>query len=323
MAFVPNTTYGINSVVKSIPFETDDVILCNTWNYGAVLNACHSAITRAGGRMETLQMSIPITSSSCVLDKYREILTRVSNIRLVVLDFISSGTATLWPLTELMTLCKQHNALVLVDGAHSPGQVPINLEELGNTGMDFFTGNLHKWLFCPRGCAIQWINPRHHNTIRPVITSHAYRSAIQEQFFTQGTTDQTSFLVVSDALQYYNSKGGYEKIAGHNTALLDQAVKLLVSKWNTCAFPQPDDMVAPFMRLVRVPDMTCATGSCELLINKLYEEYAITALIMTIGGEPWVRLSAHIYNDINDYKRLGDAILEIEKEEKGICEIIK
>ncbi len=104
----------------------------------------------------------------------------------MVLDYISSPSAILFPVARVARELHALGVLVLVDGAHAPGHAhDLDLERLGHSGVDFFAGNLHKWAFAPRGCAVLWVHPRHHDTVVPLTTSHNFKKSFQDQFFLQ------------------------------------------------------------------------------------------------------------------------------------------
>ena len=103
----------------------------------------------------------PIEDEDQVVKMYTDLVARNKSVRLVILDHISSPSAILWPLKRLAAALHRMGVLVLVDGAHAPGQTPVELEALGEAGVDFYSGNLHKWGFCPRSCALLWVHPKH------------------------------------------------------------------------------------------------------------------------------------------------------------------
>ena len=122
-----------------------------------------------------------------------------------ILDHITSPSALVLPLKKMIEECRKRGVLVLVDGAHAPGQVEINLEELRP---DFYTGNFHKWVFTPRGCAILWVHKDHHDWCTPLVTSHMYNKGFQLEYGVQGTRDDTPYFLVPDSIQFYKDVGG-------------------------------------------------------------------------------------------------------------------
>ena len=126
-----------------------------------------------------------------------------------IADHITSATALILPVKKMIAECRKRGVLVLVDAAHAPGQIKVNVEDLNP---DFYTGNFHKWVYTPRGCAILWIAKEHHNWCTPLVTSHMYKKGVQLEYFMQGTRDNIPFFLVPDALKFYNEIGGMVKM---------------------------------------------------------------------------------------------------------------
>ena len=123
LVFVQNATTGINAVLRAIQFTANDVILVNPWTYSAVKNATMYTCDRLNTVLKSVDIKFPISSSESILEMYREVLDTTPNVRLVVVDHISSGTAVLFPVKELVDMCRSRDLMILVDGAHAPGQV--------------------------------------------------------------------------------------------------------------------------------------------------------------------------------------------------------
>jgi selenocysteine lyase/cysteine desulfurase len=125
-------------------------------------------------------------------------------------DHITSPTALVFPLKKMIAECRKRGVMVLVDAAHAPGQLEINLEDLDP---DFYTGNFHKWVYTPRGCAILWIRKDHHNWCTPLVTSHMYNKGVQLEYRVQGTRDDIPYFLVPDAIEFYQEIGGWVREA--------------------------------------------------------------------------------------------------------------
>merc|ERR1719201_1972595 len=141
-----------------------------------------------------------------------------------MVDHISSPSAIVFPIASLATQLHKLGVLLLVDGAHAPGQLDLDLEKLG---ADFYTGNLHKWCFAPKGSAFLWVAPAHRSSLEPLVTSHLYGGSLQDQFYMQGTMDHTPYLTAPRALQFYQDLGGREAVLSYTTPILDWAQQML------------------------------------------------------------------------------------------------
>lgn len=151
LVFVPNATTGVNTVLMSLSWDEGDEILGTNFTFTSNVNACRSVADSINGKFHQFQIRFPIKDSSEIVRSMTSYLYKFQKIRLVVLDHISSPTTLVFPLKEMIAECRKRHVLTLVDGAHAIGQVQVNLEDLRQ---DFYTGNFHKWLYTPRGCAI-------------------------------------------------------------------------------------------------------------------------------------------------------------------------
>jgi len=233
-----------------------------------------------------------------------------------VIDYIGSSNAVLYPVKELVDLCHQHNVAVLVDGAHAPGHVPLNLEELG---ADFFVGNLHKWVFAPRGCAILWVHPKYHDIMDPLVVSWFQDRSLQDKFFMQGTLDYTPFITAKASIKFYQEIGGMESLTSYNNALISWASSMLADKWKTEILPVPVRMRAPFLAVIRLPNAISAyygatDQGAEKVMQDLYKRFKMVVYVVTIQGCLWCRISAQVYNIREDYYQLCNAVNEMRNE---------
>jgi selenocysteine lyase/cysteine desulfurase len=323
LVFVSNTTTGTNAVLRSLQFNKGDALLVQPFTYFAVRNTCQYVAERQGLELVTVEFPIPLTSVKQLVDVYEQTLISHPNIRLAVLDYISSVPPILMPVKELIAICRRHGVMVFVDGAHTPGQVELDLD---NLGADFYAGNLHKWAFAPRGCAVLWVHPDYHHRVFPVVTSFYDVTNMENNFRYQGTNDNSQYFTASAALQFYDRIGGCEKIANYSRDVVTKAADLLVAKWNTYHYPLPDEMRAPFMRMIRIPDLKnypipeTKPGATDIvdLMMVLWDRFGIQTVCVVIENEPWVRISSTVYNAIEDYERLADAILILKAEENMV-----
>ena len=184
--FVTNATTAVNTVVKHLKLGPEDMILCTSHTYNACYKAVDSAVSRADADIITIDISIPIRSEQDIVEQIVETCRKNVGVRLAVIDHISSPSALVFPVAEITRRLQQLGVLVLVDGAHAPGQLDLQLDQLG---ADFYTGNLHKWCFAPKGSAFLWVSPAHRASLEPLVTSHLHGQSLQDQFYMQGTMD--------------------------------------------------------------------------------------------------------------------------------------
>jgi isopenicillin-N epimerase len=205
VVIVDNATTAVNSVLKSLEFNKNDAILVTDHTYQAVDNTVSAVTLTTEARIVRHLIPFPVDSVDQFIASFKATLSANTDIRLAVIDHITSQSAVLLPVKKLTEICHSRNIQVLVDGAHALGQLPLDLEYLDP---DYYTGNLHKWMYAPRGCCLLYINQRHQDKIHPLVTSWYWKKGLQEQFFMQGTRDILSWLCAKPAIQFYSWLGG-------------------------------------------------------------------------------------------------------------------
>src|SRR5260221_1768433 len=197
LVFVENATAAINAVLRSLDFKPGDEILLNSQSYGAVRQAVRYVCERSGAQAAEPLVSLPVQGPEQLLQAFAGAINQ--RTRLVIVDHISSPTGLIWPVAEIAALARARGALVLVDGAHAPGQVDLDLPALAP---DWYTGNCHKWLYAPRGCAFLWSRQDRKAMIHPRAISHPYGCGFTDEFPYAGTTDFSPWLSLGSALRF-------------------------------------------------------------------------------------------------------------------------
>src|SRR5215813_1000308 len=251
LAFVDNATTGVNAVLRSIILKPGDDVLITDHTYPAVRNAVRFVCERAGARMIEAKLPFPAESPDGIVAAVTSVLT--DRTRLAVFDLISSASAIIMPVPALARACRDGGARVLVDAAHGPGMVDLDLPALG---ADWVTGNAHKWLFAPKGCALLWAAKGAQQDLHPTVISHGFEQGFADEFDWTGTRDPTAWLAAPSALAFYRSMGD-EALRGRNHALAVAAAELLAKQWGTEAGAPPAMLGA--MAVVRLPGRSPAT----------------------------------------------------------------
>ncbi len=306
VAFVANATTGVNTVLRSLLLEQGDELLTTNHEYNACRNALNFVAERQGVKVVVADVPFPIESESQVIEA---VLQQVSpRTRLVLLDHVTSQTGLIFPIAELVQELNQRGIETLIDGAHAPGMIPLNLEELGAT---YYTGNCHKWLCSPKGAAFLYVRRDRQSVIHPLTISHGAnsprcdRSRFRLEFDWMGTHDLTPYLSVPAAIQFLGSllPGGWMALMQHNREMAIAARTVLCETLNI-APPCPETMLGA-LAVIPLPE-----GDPSLLQNALWEQYAIEVPII-----PWnrslgrqIRISAQIYNKPEQYNYLATAL---------------
>ena len=191
LGFVANATEGCNAVLRSLRLAPGDEILVLSHGYGAVRKTATFVAARAGARVAEATLPFPCPTEAAVLDALATALS--PRTRIAVLDHITSPSALVLPIAAMVALCRARGVPVLVDGAHAPGQVPLDLSALD---ADWYTGNAHKWLFAPRGCAFLATAARQRARTHPAVISHGHGAGYVAEFDWTGTRDPSAFLAI-------------------------------------------------------------------------------------------------------------------------------
>ena len=296
--FVENTTAGVNAVAGSLPLKPGDEVICFSQVYGAVGNALRYHAERAGARVVRVQIPVPFVDPEPLFSALRAAIS--NKTRLAVVEHVTSPGATLLPVKELVAICRNAGAAVLIDGAHAVGMVPM---EVPSIGADWYVGSLHKWAFAPKGSGVLWCKPERQAALHPVSISHYLGQGFTAEFDYSGTKDNSAWLSVPAALDYMDSLG-VEAMRAYNNRLAGQAADMLAREWKSII--SADGRYRAAMASVKMPN---SEGGDRIkgrrLAVRLAEEHKISLGIMAIDGGFWVRISAQVYNQLSDYELLA------------------
>ncbi len=300
IAFVENATTGCNAVLRSLRLQPGDEIVVLTHGYNAVRNTVRYVCERAGTRIVEAEVPFPQPDADTIVANIAAALTR--RTRLAVVDHITSGSALVLPLQRIIAACHDAGVPVLVDGAHGPAQVPLDMRALG---VDWYSGNCHKWLCAPKGAAFLYTHASRQQDLHPTTISHGLDKGYLEEFDWTGTRDSSAWLATDVAIDFHRRLGG-EALMARNIALAADATALLARRLNTEA--GASGALAGSMGLVRLPISGAPTAeySQELRAHLLAAGTDAPAHIH--ADAIWLRISAAAYNELEDYERLGEIV---------------
>jgi isopenicillin-N epimerase len=303
IGFVDNATSGCNAVLRSIALRPGDEVLVMDHGYGAVRNTVRFVTARAGARMVEAAIPFPRVGADGVVAAVVSALTE--HTRLAVIDHITSGSAIVMPVDRIVAACHDIGVPVLIDGAHGPGQVDADLNRLD---ADWYTGNCHKWLCAPKGCAFLWTSPRWQKETHPTVISHGFEHGYLQEFDWTGTRDPSAFLSIGSALAFHERLGG-ASLRLRNINLAAEAASLVARRLNTETIA---GLTGCAMRLVRLP---VSGDTSALSVRARLLEAGTDAPVHAIDGGLWLRLSAFAYNELEDYARLADIVARVSREQ--------
>jgi isopenicillin-N epimerase len=316
LAFVPNATAAVNAVLRSLVLREDDELLVTTHEYNACRNALEAVAARARARIVVAEIPFPIASPGEVVDR---VTARVTpRTRLLLIDHVTSPTALVLPVAELVPALAARGIDTLVDGAHAPGMLPLDLARLGAA---YYTGNLHKWVCAPKGCAFLHVREDRRDGVHPLAVSHGAnsprtdRSRYHLEFDWTGTFDPTGWLAVPAAIDFMAAlrPGGWPALMDRNRALARRGRDILAAALGVEP-PAPDGMLGS-MAALPLPDGTATTAASlygDPLQDALLARHSIEVPVVAWPRPPkrLLRVSAQAYNEEREYERLAAALGE-------------
>lgn len=315
LAWVPNATSGVNAVLRSLVLEPGDELLTTDHEYNACRNALEFVAARAGARVVVAELPFPIAGPDEALGAILEAVT--GRTRLALIDHVTSQTGLVLPIARIVGALRDRGVETLVDGAHGPGMLPLDLDGLG---AGYYTGNCHKWLCAPKGAGFLHVRRDLQPSVRPVAISHGANAAVQDrsrfllEFDWTGTDDPTPMLAVPEALRVMAGllPGGWDALRRHNRALVLDGRDRLCAALGV-APPCPDEMIGSLAALP-LPDGDGAPPASALyadpLQDRLLGDFRIEVPVIPWPSPPrrLIRISAQAYNVPADYRRLADAL---------------
>jgi isopenicillin-N epimerase len=317
IAFVGNATTAVNAVLRSATWKAGDEVVITDHGYNACSNVVRYLGEREGIVPVLAKLPFPVQSEDEIFDAILESFT--DRTRLLLVDHVTSPTALILPVERLVAACHERGVRILVDGAHVPGMLPLDLDALG---ADYYTGNCHKWLCAPKGCAFLHVRRELQAEVRPAVISHGHntpspgRSRFQREFDWPGTYDPTPYLSLPFAIDWLSSQdeGGLRGVMERNHQLALSARNLLCDALGVAPLA-PDHMLGA-MASVKLPDGAPSLEELDPLHVRLYEHHHIEVPIVHLidPDRRFIRVSAQLHNDLTDYQALVHAL-----EQEGVC----
>ena len=302
LVFVDNATTGANAVLRSCPLHPDDEILVTDLGYGGVTNAAVFAARQHGAIVRTVVMPYPVRSAGELVGAWVAALG--PRTRLAIVDHITSQSALVMPLAEIAAECRARGVAVLADGAHAPGAIPLDIPSLG---VDWYVANLHKWMWVPRSSGILWASPERQPDLRPPVISWGLDKGFTAEFDLPGTRDPSPHLTAPAAIAMMQ-EFGVAAVRQYNHALAWTGARLLADRWGT-DFVTPEPLIGT-MATVPLPESLGRTPEDAIrLRHRLLFEDQIEVQMHAYNDRLHARISAQIYNDLDEIERLAAAVL--------------
>jgi len=317
LVFVTNATTGVNAVSRSVKLRRGDEVLTTNFDYNACRNVLVEVVRRAGAKLIVARVPFPLRSPNEAVEAI--LLAVTPRTRLAMIDHVTSDTALVLPIARIIHELEARGVDTLVDGAHAPGMLPLNLQKLRPA---YYTGNLHKWVCAPKGAAFLWAREDKQADLQPAVISHGNNrprtghTVFQDRFDWAGTCDPTAWFCVGDAIRWMGKllPGSWREVRERNHALAVQARRHLCDRLQVPP-PCPDAMLGS-MATIPLPQRIqgpARFGKIDAEQLRLYDEFRIEVPFNRVGQPErrCFRVSAQIYNSPTEYEYLASALLAL------------
>lgn len=309
LVYVSNATTGVNIVAHSLDLRPGDEVLCTDHEYGACDAAWQLACERAGAHYRRVEVPLPFDQSSFVQRMLNEVTPRT---RLIFASHITSTTALTFPVAELCRGARERGVLTLIDGAHAPGQIALDLESVG---ADFYTGNCHKWLCAPKGAAFLHTRPEHHTMLHATVVSWGYladmqghtgfdaytgKTMFERRLQWQGTRDIAAFLTVPAAIDF-QQRHDWASVRQRCHTMAFDALQRISNAYGLAPISAESDWV----QMVAIP---VPHADAKALREALFTDKRIEIPVTQHAGQTFVRISVQGYNSQDDIERLVEGL---------------
>lgn len=293
LAFVENTTAGTNAVIASIDWREGDEVVVTDHVYNAVRNTLLHHLESAGARLTVVPIGLPVSNSAAIA---ADVVGAISErTRLVCIDHVASVSGVVFPVAEIAAGAANKGVDTLVDGAHAPGMLDLDVPA---TGAAYYVGNCHKWLCAPKGAAFIWARQDKQDGLHPTVISHDLGKGFTAEFDKIGTRDASAWLAVPAALAFHEQQGG-QALRQRNRAVAVEAAERLAARFGTRTGAPP--AMFGSLATVELPGRLAADRpTAEALKAALWERHRAEVHIMPFAGALWLRLSVQAYNDLDE-----------------------
>ncbi len=318
LVLVPNATTGVNTILSNLTFNPGDELIVTGQEYFASRNALQLHADRNEAKIIDVPIDVPVRGPDQVVDSIMSHVT--GRTVLVLVDHVSSPTGMVLPVAELVQKLQPLGIDVLIDGAHGPGMLPLNLDEMGAA---YYTGNCHKWMCSPGSVAILYVRPDRQDGFRPVIMSHfasdfsSDLSEFQAEFFWNGTIDPTPVMTVPFTVDYLQKlhPDGWSGIMRDNHDKAVRAARLLC-KETGLQLSCPESMLGSMGALIlpyRKPSSLPPPEGIDPLQNWLLNEKHVEIPVIYTDNPPgrFLRFSAQLYNGDSEYEYLASSLRDV------------
>ena len=303
LVYTPNPTYAINIVARSFGLQPGDEILTTDLEYGAMDRTWNYYCRKAGATYVRQPITLPVASKDQLISEFWKGVT--PRTKAIFISQITSSTALILPVQEICAMARARGLITIVDGAHVPGHIPLNLADLP---ADVYTGACHKWMLTPKGSSFLYVRPELQERLDPLVISWGYESAtpshsrFQDYNERQGTRDISAFLTIPRAIRFLEDHNWPTVAAACRTLVLENYERICAVLGSQPVCPVSEEFLG------QMCSSPIRTSQPQALQRRLFEEFHIEVPVMVHGPHTFLRLSTQAYNSQEDIDRLITAM---------------
>ena len=308
IVYTSNPSYAINIISKSFKLKPGDEILSTNLEYGAMDYSWNFYCEKAGAIYKRQPITLPLTSKEKFIEEFFSGLT--SKTKAIFISQITSSTALIFPVKDICEIAKAKGLFTIVDGAHVPGHIDLNLQELK---ADVYTGACHKWMLSPKGCSFLYIKKEHQHLFDPLVISWGFKNPLpsESKFLDyhqmQGTRDFSAFLTVPKAIEFLNQHNWKEKSKACHELVIKNAKRFYDLLGSKALSPLTNEFVG---QMLSIPIKTTEPMKLQRL---LFEKYKVEIPVMPHAEQVYLRYSINVFNTQHDLDALYNALEDILK----------
>jgi isopenicillin-N epimerase len=301
LVFLDNTTAGVNAVVQSLRLSAGDDVVMSNQAYGGIVAPVRHWAARAGASVRVAELPYPRVDPAAAVARVAEAMTR--RTRLVIAEHIAAETALIHPIVEIVRACHDRGVAVLVDGAHVPGQLELNVSAIG---ADFYVANLHKWAMAPRSAAFMVASPAFQQDLHPPVLSWGYGAGYTQEFDWVGTRDVTPWLAAPDGIRFVEALNP-PAWRRYTHGLAWTGARMLTEQWKT-TLDVPESSIGSMVTVLTPERCGTTNADASRLRDYLLFEHNIEVHVHARVDRVWIRFCAQAYTEMTDVEKLGAAV---------------
>jgi len=305
LIYIPNATHGVNIISRSLSLQAGDEILTSDHEYGACDYSWDFNCMKTGAKYIRQPIRLPVHTEEEIVEQFWLGVTPAT--KAIYLSHITSSTALRMPVEKICKRAKQAGILTMIDAAHSPGQIPVDLQDLG---ADMVFGNCHKWMLSPKSAAFLYVRKEVQYMVEPLIVSWGFNAPAEtttgsrfvDLFQWTGTKDPAAALSVPKAIQFMK-ENDWDEVRHECHLLLRQAIERICRLTGLPPLYPLDSNFYSQMGIAPLPP-----SDIGLLKSRLYDEYKIEIPLIQWQDQQFLRISVQGYNAQADIDRLVEAL---------------